>query len=194
MRITHLTPNEAVASLRSHAGGLSAAEGQRRLAEYGPNRVEEAKGEPLALRFLREFVHFFALILWLAAGLAFFADFYDPGVGMAALGWAIIGVIAINGAFSFWQEYRAERAIAALKRLLPHQVTALRDGAASRIPAEELAPGDVILVGEGESVPADCRLIEAFAVRVNLATITGESLPKARNAAATAGDDLLLAP
>jgi calcium-translocating P-type ATPase len=194
MRITHLTADEAIASLRSHAGGLTAAEGQRRLAEYGPNRVEEKKGEPLALRFLREFIHFFALILWLAAGLAFVADFYDPALGMATLGWAIVGVIAVNGAFSFWQEYRAERAIAALKRLLPHQVTALRDGAACLLPAEALVPGDVILVGEGASVPADCRLIEAFAVRVNLATITGESLPKARTAAATTEDDLLRAP
>ncbi|HEY7657340.1 MAG TPA: cation-transporting P-type ATPase [Burkholderiales bacterium] len=194
MRITHLTPDEAIASLRSHAGGLAADEGQRRLAEYGPNRVEEKKGEPLALRFLREFIHFFALILWLAAALAFVADFYDPALGMATLGWAIVGVIAVNGAFSFWQEYRAERAIAALKRLLPHQVTALRDGAACLLPAEALVPGDVILVGEGASVPADCRLIGAFAVRVNLATITGESLPKARTAAATTEDDLLRAP
>ncbi len=191
MRITHLTPDEAIASLRSHATGLAGSEVRRRLAEYGPNRVEEAKGESLALRFSREFVHFFALILWLAAGLAFVADLHDPGQGMATLGWAIIGVIAINGIFSFWQEYRAERAIAALKRLLPHQVTALRDGLASRLPAEDLVPGDMVLVGEGESVPADCRLIESFAVRVNLATITGESLPKARSAAASAEDDLL---
>ena len=193
MRITHLTPDEALSSLRSRASGLDADEARRRLAEYGPNRVEEAKGKPLALRFLREFVHFFALILWIAAGLAFIADFYGPGQGMATLGWAIIGVIAINGAFSFWQEYRAERAIAALKRLLPHQVTALRDGVACQMAAEELVPGDVILVGDGESVPADCRLIEAFAVRVNLATITGESLPKARSAAASAEEDLLRA-
>jgi len=193
MRITHFTPDEAIGSLRSSPAGLSSPEARRRLAEYGPNRVEEAKGESLVLRFLHEFVHFFALILWLAAGLAFVADFYGPGQGMATLGWAIIGVIAINGFFSFWQEYRAERAIAALKRLLPHQATVLRDGATCRMPVEELVPGDVILVGEGESVPADCRLIEAFAVRVNLATITGESLPKARSAAANAEDDLLRA-
>jgi sodium/potassium-transporting ATPase subunit alpha len=191
MRITRLSPEEAVASLRGSPAGLYSPEARRRLAEYGPNRVEEAKGESLALRFLREFVHFFALILWLAAGLAFVADLYGPGQGMVTLGWAIVGVIAINGFFSFWQEYRAERAIAALKRLLPHQVTALRDGLACRLPAEELVPGDVVLVGEGESVPADCRLIESFAVRVNLATITGESLPKARSAAASAEDDLL---
>jgi calcium-translocating P-type ATPase len=191
VRITQLEPDQALASLRSRGTGLSEGEARRRLAEYGPNRVEEAKGESLALRLLREFVHLFALILWLAAGLAFAADLRQPGQGMATLGWAIVLVIAINGSFSFWQEYRAERAIAALKRLLPHQVTALRDGAACRVSAEDLVPGDVILVAEGESVPADCRLLESFGLRVNLATLTGESLPRARSAAASAEVDLL---
>jgi len=85
-----------------------------------------------------------------------------PGQGMARLGWAIIGVIVINGIFSFWQEYRAERAIAALRELLPQQVTVARDGSVQQIPAEGLVPGDVVLVAEGDSVPADCRLIDAF--------------------------------
>ncbi len=191
MKVHQLTPEEAVASLRSSPAGLSAAEARRRQAEYGPNRVEELKGKPLALRFLGEFIHFFALILWVAAALAFAAEWSEPGQGMATLGYAILGVILINGTFSFWQEYRAQRAVAALKRLLPHQVTALREGAACRLPADELVPGDLILIGEGDSVPADCRLIEAAAMRVNLATITGESLPKARNAAPSAEDDPL---
>ena len=99
---------------------------------------------------------------------------------MATLGLAIVGVIAVNGAFSFWQEYRAERAIAALQKLLPRQVTALRDGGAVRLAAEALVPGDVILVEEGEDVPADCRVIEAYGLRANLATVTGEALPKTR--------------
>ena len=191
MRITQLTPDAALASLHSQASGLTAGEAHRRLAEYGSNRIEESRRAPLLLRFLREFTHFFALILWVAAALAFFAEVSNPGQGMATLACAILGVIAINGSFSFWQEYRAERAITALKRMLPHQVTVLRDGAASRLPAEHLVPGDVLLVGEGDSVPADCRLIESDAVRVNLAIITGESLPKSRVAAASPNDDLL---
>jgi sodium/potassium-transporting ATPase subunit alpha len=145
MRITQLTVAEAFASLRSTERGLDSAEAARRFAEYGPNRVEEIRGEPLALRFAREFTHFFAFILWLAAGLAFLAEHYDPGKGMATLGYAIIGVIVVNGVFSFWQEYRAERAIAALKDLLPHQVTVVRDGLDCRLPAESLVPGDLIL-------------------------------------------------
>ena len=193
MRITQLATAEALASLRSSEGGLSSAEAARRLAEYGANRVEEIRREPLALRFAREFTHFFALILWLAAGLAFIAELNDPGQGMAMLGFAILGVIVVNGAFSFWQEFRAERAIAALKNLLPRQVTATRDGLACRVGAETLVPGDLVLVQEGDDVPADCRLIEASDLRVNLATITGEALPKARSAAPCDEPDLLAA-
>jgi sodium/potassium-transporting ATPase subunit alpha len=193
MRITQLTVPETLASLRSSEQGLSAAEAARRLGEYGPNRVEEIRGEPLLLRFAREFTHFFAMILWLAAGLAFVAEHYDPGKGMATLGYAIIGVIIVNGVFSFWQEYRAERAIAALKDLLPHQVTVVRDGLDCRLPAETLVPGDLILVQEGDDVPADCRLIEAAGMRLNAATVTGEALPKPRNAAPSEEPDLLAA-
>lgn len=107
------------------------------------------------------------------------AEFYDPGKGMATLAWAIIDVILINGLFSFWQEYRAEKAIAALRKLLPAQVVVVRKSENHRIPAEGLVPGDILHLGEGDKVPADCRLIEAFGVRVNNATVTGESLPRA---------------
>jgi calcium-translocating P-type ATPase len=191
MRITQLPADAALASLRSSRDGLASGEAARRLAEYGPNRVEEAKREPLVLRFARQLTHFFALILWIGAGLAFLADVHDPGRGMATLGFAIIGVILINGVFSFWQEYRAERAVAALKALLPRQATVLRDGRAARLAAEELVPGDVILVQAGDDVPADCRLIEAFGLLVNLATLTGESTASPRVTDAVGEADLL---
>src|SRR3990167_8412737 len=111
MKIHQLTPEQALASLNSSVEGLAPADAMRRLTELGANRVEELPSEPLWLAFVKEFTHFFALILWLAAGLAFFAEHYAPGQGMATLGWAILGVILINGLFSFWQEYRAEQAI-----------------------------------------------------------------------------------
>jgi sodium/potassium-transporting ATPase subunit alpha len=191
MKIHHLSAEEAVKSLNSTPDGLSDGEVTRRLGEFGPNQVERIAKEPLALRFLKEFTHFFALILWLAAALAFVAEFSDPGKGMATLGWAILGVILINGVFSFWQEYRAERALAALENLLPHQVKVSRSGKIGEIPAAELVPGDVLILQEGDDIPADCRLIEAFGVRVNNATVTGESLPKARDAHPSDTDDLL---
>ncbi len=190
MKIHQLTAEEAIGSLRSDPQGLDQTEAGRRLLEYGPNRVEETAREHLAVRMLKEFTHFFALILWLAAGLAFAAELYDPGQGMATLGFAILGVILVNGLFSFWQEYRAERAVAALRRLLPQQVVAVRAGRNIRLPAEQLVPGDVLHLSGGDKIPADCRLIEAFGVRVNNATVTGESLPKARSAVPDSGDEL----
>ena len=182
MRIQSLTTDRALASLKTSATGLAQAEVVRRLAEFGHNRVEEVGREHFLIRFAREFTHFFAIILWIGAGLAFLAEHFDPGQGMARLGIAIVGVIIINGIFSFWQEYKAERAVAALRQLLPQKVKALRGGEIVEILADGLVPGDIVLLEEGDFIPADCRLLEAFGLRVNTATITGESLPKARNA------------
>ncbi|MBI2992803.1 MAG: cation-transporting P-type ATPase [Gammaproteobacteria bacterium] len=191
MNIFQLGVESALESLRSSASGLTSTEASRRRAEFGPNRIERAIRTPIAVRFLREFTHFFAVILWLAALLAFVADLGEPGQGMRTLGLAIVGVIAVNGLFSFWQEYRAEEAFLALQRLLPQEVTTLRDGAAARIPAEALVPGDIIFLEAGDNISADCRVIEAFALRVNNATVTGESEPVARNAGAVADGDIL---
>ena len=182
--IARQTPEAALASLGSGPQGLTTAEARRRLGEFGPNQVMAPPRDPLWLMLAREFTHFFALILWLAAGLAFFADHFGPGQGMAELGWAIVGVILINGAFSFWQSYRAEQALAALKQLLPQQVEVRRDGGTQTLPAAELVPGDLVLLAEGAKVPADCRLIEGWGLRVNLANLTGEPYPKARSAEA----------
>ncbi len=191
MKIHRLSVEDALESLQSTHQGLSAQEAIRRLQEFGPNRVERVRGTPLFARFLQEFTHFFALILWVATALAFVAEWSDPGQGMAALGVAILGVIVINGFFSFWQEYRAERATSALQRLLPHRVKALRDAKITEITAEELVPGDVILLEGGDDIPADSRLIQSFGVRVNTATVTGESLPKGRDARPSSDEDLL---
>ncbi len=101
---------------------------------------------------------------------------------MATLGIAIVGVNLINGVFSFWQTYRAERALAALRKLLPNATKVLRSGTVRQVPAAQLVPGDVILLEAGDILPADCRLVESFSVRVNNATVTGESLPISRDA------------
>src|SRR5512139_1943808 len=172
------------AHLHSSAQGLAQAEAVQRQARYGANRIERIAEQSLPGKLLREFTHFFALILWLAAALAFFAEWREPGQGMATLGYAVLGVIAVNGLFSFWQEYRAEKALAALRSLLPRHTTALRDGRAVQVLVAELVPGDVVLLAAGDNVPADCRLIEAFGVRVNTATLTGESRPQARDTSA----------
>ena len=182
MHLANLSIAEALKSLESSEQGLSAVEAARRQREYGENRIAEIGGEAEWRRFLREFTHFFAIILWLAAGLAFFAESRSPGEGMWQLGIAIVAVIVINGVFSYWQEYRAERAIDALRKLLPQIAKVLRDGALTTLPVEQLVPGDVILIEAGDNVPADCRLIASVDIRVNASTITGESQPIARSA------------
>lgn len=184
MQIARQSPADALVALGSAVEGLGSREAARRLEEFGPNRVEAAARTPWWLSLLGEFTHFFALILWFAAILAFTAAYMQPGEGMFELGLAILGVILVNGSFSFWQTYRAEQALAALEKLLPQSVKVRREGREMDIPAEQLVPGDILLLIEGAKVPADCRLIESWGLRVNLATLTGETYPKARSEAA----------
>src|SRR5664280_697936 len=191
MRIHQLSVLDAVGSLKSTAAGLSRAEVERRLHEYGRNEVEKVARGPLWLRFIKEFTTFFSLILWVAAGLAFFAEWSEPGQDMAKVGYAIVTVILVSGLFSFWQEYRVEQTLAALRKLLPQQAQVLREGKVIRVPAEQLVPGDIVHLEQGDNVPADCRLIEAFGVRVNNASVTGESLPKARDIAPSEESELI---
>lgn len=193
MKIHNLSTEQSLVNLKTTVVGLAVAEAEQRLAEFGPNHVEEVRRENFLLSFAREFTHFFAIILWIAAALAFLAEYFDSGQGMASLGVAIVGVIIVNGIFSFWQEYKAERAVAALRQLLPQKVQALRGGSIVEILASALVPGDIVLLEEGNFVPADCRLIEAFGLRVNTATVTGESLPLARNTEPSAEDSPLYA-
>ena len=193
MHIHGLDVGQALASLNTSATGLDAPEAGRRLAEFGPNHVEEVARENLLFAFAREFTHFFAIILWIGAALAFVAEQFDPGQGMGRLGIAIVGVILVNGIFSFWQEYKAEQAVAALRQLLPQKVQVRRGGTIVEMLATGLVPGDILLLEEGNFVAADCRLIEAFGLRVNTATVTGESLPKARNTEPSSEDSPLYA-
>src|SRR6187200_2774220 len=186
MLVHQLAIEEAFVTLRSRPEGLSSEEAGARLAEFGPNRIERVRGVPASLRLVRQFTHFFATLLWCAAVLAFVASVYTPGQGMDTLGVAIIAVILVNGVFSFWQEDRAERTMAALQRLLPHRVRVRRDGSLVVLPSEEVVPGDVIFLTAGDDVPADCRLLEAFGVRVNNATLTGEPGPVSRDIRADA--------
>lgn len=190
MKVHQLSVADALASLRSTEHGLSSAEAARRLEEFGPNRLEKVAQESLALRLLKEFFGFFSVILWIAAALAFLGEAFDRGQGMAHVGIAIVIVILVSGGFSFWQDYRVDRALAALEKLLPQEVQALRDGAEARVAAERLVPGDVILLEEGAVIPADCRLMESSRFRINDAPMTGESVPRARDPAPSPDDDL----
>lgn len=165
----------ALRSCDSRAAGLTAAEATERLAQQGPNRLPRPRRTPWYVDLSRQFVHLLALLLWGGAALAWVA-------GMPELSWAILAVILINGLFSFWQQYKAERAVEALEALLPTQVTVRRDGQPRIVDAAEVVSGDVLLVSEGDAVPADARLISAVRLRVDLSALTGESRPSPRHA------------
>lgn len=180
MKIQSLSREEVFKNLVTSESGLTEDEARRRLHEYGFNEIKEVRKKPLYHKFLSQFTHFLAILLWIASLLCFLSEYLNPGEGMLSLGLAILGVIFINAIFTFIQEYRAERAIEALKKLLPFNVKVVREGSIKEIPAREVVPGDVFLVNEGDKIPADARLIETNRLMVNNAPLTGESESKIR--------------
>lgn len=169
------TPDQLFLSLGSRPEGLTSEEAQWRLQSFGPNKLREVKGKPLILRFLSNFTHLMAIMLWIAGIGALIAK-------MPELAIAVWAVNMINGAFSFIQEFRAEKATDALKKILPAYSRVMRDGEEKKILAEEIVPGDVIFLQEGDSIPVDCRLINSADLRVNQSTLTGESRAVNRSA------------
>ena len=172
-----LAPADVLALLGSGPDGLAADEVELRLHACGSNRLERIRRRPLVARFLEQFWSFFAVLLWIGGACAFLA-------GMPQLGWAIFGVIVVNGVFSFLQEYRAERAVEALQAMLPQQITVLRGGREERLIVTGLVPGDVVRLEEGDQIPADGQLLSAAGLRVDQSALTGEAHPVFKLAAA----------
>ncbi len=173
--IWSLNAEEAYVSLATSAQGLADSEADVRLKQYGANELPEPPRRSLLLRFLDQLTHFMALLLWVAGILAFVSDTPE-------LGWAIWAVIWINAIFSFSQEFQAEKALNALKKVLPAQAKVYRSGILQTIPARELVRGDVIQLEEGDRISADARLVAAESCYVDVSVLTGESLPVNRHA------------
>lgn len=168
-----LTPTDVYKTLTTTPQGISEAEANLRLKQFGYNELPEPQTRPLILRFTDQLTHFMALLLWVAGILAFISQTPE-------LGWAIWAVIWINAIFSFWQEYQAEKALSALKKILPSQAKVFRDGKLCIIAARELVSGDVMQLEEGDKISADARLIESQSLYVDASVLTGESLPVPR--------------
>jgi len=157
---------------QTSASGLSREDVERRRNTYGPNVLPLPAQVPLWRRLLSQFVHFFAVMLWIAGALAIFA-------GMPQLGLAVFIVILLNGLFAFLQEYRAEKAAERLRDLLPRRVTVVRDGRRQSVDAVELVPDDVVMLRPGDRISADLRLSQAQGLLVDTSMLTGESMPAA---------------
>lgn len=181
--IERLPVEEVYIQLGSSPSGLAAASVIVQRQRYGPNILREAKGTSLLVKFLSNFTHVMAILLWVGGAVAFLAH-------MPSLGIAIWLVNLINGVFGFWQEYQAERATQALQKLLPHYAHVLRGGHEERIAAEELVPGDVLILSEGDHISADGRLVQDALLRTDQSTLTGESHPVPKTSEAVIRTDL----
>ncbi|WP_410508021.1 cation-transporting P-type ATPase [Methanosarcina hadiensis] len=161
--------------------GLNEQEASRRLRECGPNVLEETGKESAFKKYIRQFRNFFSILLTVGAILAFLGEYLDPGQGNLYIGIALVGVVFLNGTFTFVQEYQAAKTMESFRQLLPPHARVLREGKESYILASELVTGDIILLEEGDKVPADGRLIETNALKVDNSAITGESEPQLRS-------------
>ncbi|HID00957.1 MAG TPA: hypothetical protein EYP05_06445 [Piscirickettsiaceae bacterium] len=165
--------------------GLSQAEVQRRLAEHGPNELIERGLKSPWLILWEQLTAVMVVILIIAAVIsAALGDYKDAG--------AIMAVVVLNAVLGFTQEYRAEKAMAALKKLAMPTVKVRRDGHVREISARELVPGDIVLLEAGALVPADGRLLESANLRAQEAALTGESEPVEKSPETLAGEDLPL--
>ena len=161
--------------LRTGRDGLAEREAARRLQHLGPNVLPPPPRTTWPRELGEQLIHPLALVLWVAAGLA-----WVVGTGVIAI--AIVAVIVVNALFAFIQERQAQRATAALNALLPHVATVVRDGRTRTVASRELVPGDLVVIDEGDRISADSRII-AGDVEIDMAALTGESMPVMRHAA-----------
>jgi len=180
MQLFTLEKKALLRQLKTSENGLSSALVARRLREFGPNVLERAAEKNYLLAYCGQYIQFFAILLEVAALLSFIADAYLPGQGSDMLGYAILGAVIINATFTFWQEYRVDKAMEALLKLIPTLVSVKRNGEVVQAQAEELVPGDIMLLEEGDKVAADGILLAANSLYLNLASLNGESAPASR--------------
>jgi P-type Ca2+ transporter type 2C len=170
--------DEVFADLEASPTGLSSEEANLRLKKYGYNKLTEKRQIPLVRKFLRHLKDLFGILLLFAAVLSYIG-------GSPELALIILGVVFLNVFVSLFQESRAEKAMETLKSWMPEYAKVLRDGELKRISVSEIVPGDIVHLEEGDRVPADARLIEAFDMWTNNVPLTGESEPQPRVAETT---------
>src|SRR5690606_25506729 len=148
---------------------LSSQEAASRLEQYGPNALEAGKRKSIARMFFEQLTDFMILVLIAAAAVSGF-------VGELTDTFVILAIVVLNAVVGVVQEYRAEKAMEALQRMAANNARVIRDNHALEIPADELVPGDVVLLEAGNIIPADLRIFEAHSLKVNESALTGESV------------------
>jgi P-type Ca2+ transporter type 2C len=177
--------NEALEMTGSQATGLTDSAVEERLEKFGPNQLEEKKRKPAWAMFLAQFKDLMILILMAAAVVSgLVGDVKDTVV--------ILIIVVLNAVVGFVQEYRAEKAMQALKQMSSPTATVLRNGKQKSIDAAQLVPGDIVQLEAGNMVPADIRLLESYSLRIEEASLTGESVAVEKQPAELTGEDLPL--
>ncbi len=169
-----LSAEEVMKKLLTQAEGLSAAEAAERLRKYGLNELKVKKKISPVRIFISQFTSVLIVILLLAGMISFLiGNVIDAAV--------ILAIVLLNGIFGFVQDYNAEKAIEALKRMAPLKATVMRNGKETVIEAREIVPGDIILLESGTKIPADLRIIESAELEADESILTGESVPVKKN-------------
>lgn len=179
MKKHHELPiDELYQELKSNEKGLSDEEAERRLKTFGMNELHVRQQTPSYIKFLLQFKNFFAILLMVGGGLAFFADYLDPGQGNFYIGCALYGVVLLNAIFTFIQAYQSEKIMQSFQKMLPTMVDVEREGEVKQVAASQVVPGDIMLLYEGDKVSADGRLIRVNQLQVDMSSLTGESAPE----------------
>ncbi|MFE0404610.1 cation-translocating P-type ATPase [Streptomyces nigra] len=188
-----LRTGDVYAALGTSPRGLTSVDVAGRRERFGHNALPPARPRGLWRDLAGQFTDLFAVVLLVASAVAFLAYMLQEprDVGTLQLAVAIVGVVVLNAAIGFAQEYSAERTAESLRAMVPHTCRVLRDGERQELPARDLVPGDVVVLEAGDAVPADCRLVEAHDASVNNAALTGESAAVGRTGEAVAAGPVL---
>lgn len=182
-------PNRAAEELKTDpSAGLTAIEAEKRLRQYGKNRLEAGKKKSLIRKFLEQFANFMVIILLIAAVISFATAIYS-GEGDYIEPIIILVIVILNAVIGVIQENRAEHAIEALKKMSAPHARIIREGRTVTVRAEDIVPGDVLLLEAGDLVPADARLMDSTALKAEESKLTGESVPVSKDAAAVLRPD-----
>jgi Ca2+-transporting ATPase len=180
---------DVLAALGSDAGtGLASTEASARIATAGRNELTATAPVPAWRKFLAQFADILVILLLVASAVSAVLWLVERDTSLPYEALAILAIVILNAVMGYLQEARAERAAAALMSMSAAQANVLRDGERRSVPAAVLVPGDIILVEEGDTVPADARLLEVTSLQATEAALTGESLPVAKTVDALAGD------
>src|SRR5262245_7647972 len=168
--------------------GLSRNEAERRLARYGRNELTEEKPIPGWRKLVAQFTDVLVMLLILAALVSAGLWLYERDLALPYEAMAIFAIVILNALMGYLQQSRAEQALAALRRMAAAQANVIRNGRRQSVAAAELVPGDIILIAEGDTIPADARLVQSVALQTGEATLTGESLPVEKDTAPVGED------